>query len=54
MSKVSSYYQDMHRNTINSLKAFIEPVLITFLALIVGVIILAVIVPMFNLMNQIG
>lgn len=53
MSKVSSYYQEMHRSTINSLKAFIEPVLITFLALIVGVIILAVIVPMFNLMNQI-
>jgi type IV pilus assembly protein PilC len=54
MSKVSSYYQEMHRSTISSLKAFIEPVLITFLALIVGVIILAVIVPMFNLMNQIG
>lgn len=54
MSKVSSYYQEMHRSTISSLKAFIEPVLITFLALIVGIIILAVIVPMFNLMNQIG
>ncbi|MCI8575100.1 MAG: type II secretion system F family protein [Bacilli bacterium] len=54
MSKVSSYYQEMHRSTISSLKAFIEPVLITFLAVIVGIIILAVIVPMFNLMNQIG
>lgn len=54
MSKVSSYYQEMHRSTITNLKAFIEPVLITFLALIVGVIILAVIVPMFNLMNQLS
>ena len=54
MSKVSSYYQEMHRSIISSLKAFIEPVLITFLAVIVGGIILAVIVPMFNLMNQFG
>jgi len=54
MTKVSNYYQEMHRGLVNSLKAFIEPILITFLAVVVGGIILAVIVPMFNLMGQFG
>lgn len=53
MSKVSNYYQDMHRNIVNSLKSFIEPIMISFLALVVGGIILAVIVPMFDLMNTV-
>ena len=49
MQKVSDYYQGLHKNMINSLKAFIEPVMIAFLAVIVGGIIIAVIIPMFNL-----
>lgn len=53
MKKVSDYYAEMHRSLVNNLKAFIEPVLIAFLALVVGVIILAVILPMFGLMNAI-
>ncbi len=53
MSKVSTYYQDSHRNIINSLKSFIEPLMIVFLAVVVGGIILAVVVPMFNMMNLI-
>jgi len=53
MSKVSAYYQEMHRNIVSSLKAFIEPIMISALALVVGGIILAVIVPMFDLMNTI-
>lgn len=54
MSKVSSYYQEMHRSIVNSLKSFIEPIIIVLLAIIVGIIILAVIIPMFNLMGSIG
>lgn len=53
MSKVSGYYQEMHRNIVNSLKSFIEPIMISALALVVGAIILAVIVPMFDLMNTV-
>ena len=53
MSKVSAYYQEMHRNLVGSLKSFIEPIMISSLALIVGAILLAVIVPMFGVMNQI-
>ena len=53
MSKVSAYYQEMHRSLVSSLKSFIEPIMISSLALVVGAIILAVIVPMFDLMNTI-
>ncbi len=51
MSKVSSYYQELHRSMVNSMKSFIEPVTICFLAIIVGTIIMAVMVPMFGIYN---
>lgn len=53
MQKVSEYYQLLHKNIINNLKAFIEPIMISFLAIIVGGIIIAVIVPMFDMYAQI-
>ena len=53
MQKVSEYYQELHRNIVNNLKAFIEPIMITFLAVVVGSIIIAVIIPMFNIYSMI-
>ncbi len=53
MQKVSDYYQGLHRNTVNSLKAFIEPVMISVLALVVGVIIVSVVVPMFGMYEEV-
>ena len=53
MQKVSEYYQGLHKSTINSLKAFIEPVMVAFLAIVVGGIIVAVIMPMFGMYSQI-
>jgi len=53
MQKVSEYYQELHRNQVTKLKAFIEPILIVFLTFMVGVIVLAVVIPMFNMYNQI-
>jgi len=54
MSKVSSYYQEEHKNIINSLKSLIEPFMIIFLAIVVGGVVLAVIIPMFSLYGQIS
>jgi len=54
MQKVSEYYQNLHRNVVGNLKTFIEPILIGFLALIVGGIIIAVVVPMFGMYKEIG
>ena len=54
MSKVSLYYQEEHKNIINSLKSLIEPIMIIFLAVIVGGVVLSVIIPMFSLYGQIS
>lgn len=54
LSKVSEYYQDLHANIVNRMKVIIEPVLIIMLTGIVGVIILAVIVPMFGIYSSLG
>ena len=53
LQNVSDYYQEMHRNSVNGIKTLIEPVLIVFLAAIVGVVILAVVLPMFDLYGSI-
>ncbi len=53
MEKVSNYYQGLHRNIVNNLKAFIEPVLIAFLAVVVGGIIISVVIPMFGMYEQV-
>lgn len=54
MDKVSKYYQEQHKNAVNQIKAFIEPVMIIFLAAIIGVILLAVVLPMFDMYQNIG
>ena len=53
MGKVADYYQTEHKTIINSMKAFIEPAMIIMLAVIVGGIVMAVILPMFGLYQQI-
>lgn len=53
MSKVSTYYQSLHKNTVSRIKALVEPILIIFLTFAVGVILLAVIIPMFNMYTQV-
>lgn len=54
MDKVANYYSDLHRSKVVNLKSFLEPIMIVILALIVGIIILAVVVPMFSLYGQIN
>lgn len=54
MKTVSEYYQELHRNIVLNLKTFIEPIMIVCLALVVGVIILSVIMPMFAIYEQIS
>lgn len=54
MEKVANYYNDLHKSRVTNLKSFLEPIMIVLLALIVGIIILAVVIPMFSLYGQIG
>lgn len=53
MSKVSTYYQSLHKNTVARVKSLLEPFLIIFLTFAVGIILLAVVVPMFNMYQQV-
>ena len=54
MGKVSKYYQEQHSTMVSSLKSFIEPVMIASLAIVVGIIILAVIMPMYGMYDAIS
>ena len=49
MEKVADYYDSLHKNAVASVKSLIEPFLIIFLAGSVGLIILSVILPMFQM-----
>ena len=53
MKKVSEYYQDLHKNAVTRVKTFIEPVLILFLTVVVGIIVLSIVIPMFNMYTTI-
>lgn len=53
MGKVADYYNMEQKNLIAQLKSLIEPVMIIFLAVIVGIVMLAVIVPMFGMYAEI-
>lgn len=53
MEKVAKHFQSLHKNVIDQMKSLMEPLLICFLALIVGVILLSIIQPMFGIYGQI-
>ena len=53
MYKVSAYYQDLHKNSVARIKTFIEPAMIIMLTVMVGVIVLSIVVPMFNMYGAI-
>jgi type IV pilus assembly protein PilC len=49
MAKVSEYYQELHADNVQRIKTIAEPAITIFLTVIVGVLILAIIVPMFSM-----
>lgn len=53
MEHVSEYYQEEQTNIITRLKSLIEPIMIIALAFLVGIILLAVVVPMFDIYSTI-
>ena len=53
MGNVANYYQSLHKESVTRIKTFIEPILTIFLTAVVGVIILAIIIPMFSMYGTI-
>lgn len=54
LAKVADFYETEVNNATDRLKSLIEPIMIVFLAAIVGVIVLSIIVPMFEMFEHIG
>lgn len=52
LDKVSNFYKTQEKNLSDKLKTFIEPILIILLAVMVGFILIAVILPIFQMYNQ--
>lgn len=52
MEKVAGHFQMLHKNVIDQMKSLVEPLLICFLAVVVGIILIAIIQPMFGLYSQ--
>ena len=53
MEHVAAYYQEEQTNLVSRMKSLIEPIMIVLLAVIAGVILLAVVVPMFDIYSTI-
>lgn len=53
MQHVATYYQEENTNLISRMKSLVEPIMIVLLAVMVGVILLAVVVPMFGIYSEI-
>lgn len=54
MEKVADHFQELHKNVIDQMKSLMEPILIVFLAGIVGVILISIIQPMFGIYSSIS
>ncbi len=53
MEKVAGHFQMLHKNVIDQMKSLVEPILICFLAVVVGIILISIIQPMFSIYSQI-
>ena len=52
MQNVADYYEMENKNLTAQLKSLIEPVMIILLAVVVGIVLIAVIMPMFNMYSE--
>ena len=53
MEKVAGHFQVLHKNVIDQMKSLVEPLLICFLAVVVGIILMAIVEPMFSMYSQV-
>ena len=53
MEKVANHFASLHKNIVTQLKSLIEPITIVILAAIVGVILVSIIYPMFDIYGKI-
>jgi type IV pilus assembly protein PilC len=54
MDTVAHHFQEQHRTIIGTLKSLIEPIMIVLLAGIVGIIVISILIPMFDMYESIS
>ena len=54
LSKIADFYEDEVDAAVEGMMALIEPVIIAFLGVVIGTIVVAMYLPMFTLISQIG
>lgn len=54
MEKVADHFQSLHKGVIDQMKSLVEPILICFLAVVVGVILISIIQPMFGIYQSVS
>lgn len=54
LEKIAEYYQREQKTIAGTIKSFVEPIMIALLAVIVGVIIISILIPMFGLYTAIS
>jgi len=54
LSKIADFYEDEVDAAVEGMMALIEPIIIAFLGIVIGVIVVAMYMPMFSLISQIG
>ena len=54
MSTVAHHFQEQHRTIIGTLKSLIEPIMIVSLAGVVGLIVISILIPMFNMYDSLS
>lgn len=53
MENVATYFEEEQKNLVQRLKSLIEPVMIVLLAIIVGVVLMAIFIPMFSMYKNV-
>jgi type IV pilus assembly protein PilC len=54
LSKIADFYEDEVDAAIEGMMALLEPIMIAFLGVVIGTIVVAMYLPMFSLISQIG
>ena len=54
LSKIADFYEDEVDSAVEGMMALIEPMIIAFLGVVIGTIVVAMYLPMFSLISQIG
>lgn len=54
LDRVADFYNKQEKNSVNTIKTFIEPAMILFLAVVVGALLIAILIPMFGIYSTVA